>query len=74
MDIVLYTIDCPKCKVLESKLKAKNISYNICKDENYMKENNLTILPCLEVNGNILNFKEAVEWVNGQGGQNGNYT
>lgn len=68
MDIVLYSIDCPKCKVLESKLKAKKISYNLCKDRNYMKENNLTVLPYLEIDGNILNFKEAVEWVNKQEG------
>ena len=27
MDIVLYTIDCPNCIILEKKLKSKNIQF-----------------------------------------------
>ena len=30
--ITLYTIDCPKCKVLEKKLREKDIPFEINKD------------------------------------------
>ena len=32
MNIVLYTTHCPKCKVLEQKLKDKKVEYCICED------------------------------------------
>lgn len=62
--MILYTTNCPKCKVLESKLTAKNISYDICSDVSVMEEKGFMEAPKLEVDGNILNFKEAVDYVN----------
>ena len=67
MEVVLYTIGCPKCKVLEKKLQAKGIKYIECTDETYMTENNLTTLPYLGVNGQIMEFKQAIDWVNSYG-------
>ena len=62
----LYTINCPKCKVLEKKLDEKNISFNICKDTDKMIKLNIQNLPVLEVNGSLLNFSDAIKWVNNQ--------
>lgn len=64
--IVLYTTHCPKCKVLESKLNKKNIEYNICEDIDIIQNKDITVLPALEINNEILNFKDAVNWVNKQ--------
>lgn len=64
--IVLYTTHCPKCRVLESKLDKKNIEYNICEDINIIQNKDITALPALEINNEILNFKDAVNWVNKQ--------
>lgn len=64
--IVLYTTHCPKCRVLESKLDNKNIEYNICEDINIIQNKDITALPALEINNEILNFKDAVNWVNKQ--------
>lgn len=66
--IVLYTTHCPKCKVLESKLNKKNIKYNICEDINTIQNKGITALPALEINNEILTFKDAVNWVNNQEG------
>lgn len=63
-NVVLYTIDCPKCKVLEQKLKSKNIKYKTFTDVNEMIRKGLSTMPMLEVDGNILSFSEAVKWVN----------
>ena len=67
MEIVLYTIGCPKCRVLEKKLKAKEIKYVECTDEDYMVEHGLTTLPYLSVDGEIMEYKQAVDWVNNYG-------
>lgn len=62
--IKLYTIDCPKCKVLEKKLDAKGIIYEITKDKEEMAAKKIYDLPVLEVDNKILNFNEAVNWIN----------
>jgi len=62
--IILYTIDCPKCKVLETKLKSKNIPYEVFKDKDKMIEKGLSTMPVLEVDGQLLDFGQAVKWIN----------
>ena len=64
MKIILYTIDCPKCKVLEKKLNNANISFAVCKATKLMAEKNISKLPMLEVDGEMLTFKEAVDMIN----------
>ena len=64
MNIILYTVDCPKCKVLEKKLNNANISFEVCKDTKLMAERNIIKLPMLEVDGKMLTFKEAVDMIN----------
>lgn len=64
--ITLYTIDCPKCKVLENLLKKKQISYTTVRDMELMKQKGFTECPKLEVNGQVLGFTEAVTFVKGQ--------
>ena len=64
MNIILYTVDCPKCKVLEKKLNNANISFKVCKDTKLMAERNISKLPMLEVDGEMLTFKEAVDMIN----------
>ena len=61
--IVLYTIGCPQCLVLEKKLDMKNIKYDKVTDENVMIEKGFVSAPVLEVDGIELNFKEANEWL-----------
>ena len=64
--ITLYTTDCPKCKILESKLEDKNITYEKCKDIKTMMAKGYMSAPMLEINDEIMNFIEAVEWVKEQ--------
>ena len=66
MDVVLYSTHCPKCKVLESKLKQKNISYKEVNSIGTMMQKGFTTVPKLEINGAIYDFKEAVEWIGEQ--------
>lgn len=66
MKITLYSTHCPKCKVLEMKLKQKNISYEEVTDIEIMKEKGFMSVPKLEVDGTIYEFKEAAKWIGEQ--------
>lgn len=63
---VLYTISCPQCLVLESKLKKAEIPFEICDDIAIMKEKGYVVLPVLEVDGKALSFSEAIKWIRGE--------
>lgn len=68
LNIVLYTIDCPKCVVLEKKLKQKNISFVKVSDKNILiaKGFGNSTFPLLEVGGAVMSYKTATEWINEQ--------
>lgn len=66
MKIILYTTHCPQCKILENKLQSKNISYEVCEDLDTMLMKGFRSTPNLEVDGEIFDFRNAVQWVNRQ--------
>lgn len=61
--VILYTTGCPKCKVLETKLKAKNVEYETCTDTEKMESLGIDTVPVLSVDEQLYNFSEAVNWV-----------
>jgi glutaredoxin-related protein len=64
--VILFSTHCPRCKVLELKLKQKNIQYEENTDIEQMKAKGFKEVPKLEVNGVIYDFKEAVKWIGEQ--------
>lgn len=64
MSVTLYSTNCPRCRVLETKLKQKNIDYHVVDDVDKMIELGMEEVPQLEVDGVRMNFSEAVKWVN----------
>lgn len=64
MKVVFYTIGCPKCRVLESKLKTKKVVFEECRDIEIMQEKGFKNAPMLEVDGTVMSFAEAVKWIN----------
>lgn len=64
MKIVLYSTGCPRCNVLKTKLKNKNISFEEINDEELMIGKGFDSVPILEVDEKPYDFKEAVEWIN----------
>ena len=64
--VILYSTHCPRCKVLELKLKQKNIAYEEINDIDQMKAKGFSEAPKLEVDGVVYGFKEAVDWIKEQ--------
>jgi len=64
--IKLYSTHCPQCKALEMKLNKAKIKYEVHDDIEEMKQLNFASAPMLDIGDKILNFSEAVKWVNAQ--------
>lgn len=66
--VKIYTqSNCPKCRILKSKMEEKNIEYFECDNLKEMQQKNILYIPVLEVEGNLLGFSEALNWIGGQG-------
>lgn len=61
--ITLYTTGCPLCRVLESKLAQKNISYETCTDVDQMMALGITHVPVLSVDGALLQMQDAMKYI-----------
>ena len=65
-NVILYEHGCPRCKVLKMKLDQKGVQYTTVNDVEEMKAKGFQEAPKLEVDGVVMDFKEAVEWLKGQ--------
>ena len=64
--IVFYSTHCPRCLILGKKLKEKGIQYEENNDVQAMLDKGLEMAPALEVDGKMMDFKEAVAWIKEQ--------
>ena len=64
MNIILYSTNCPRCKILKSKLDKKGITYSVVDDVDKMLSMGMVVVPVLEVDGVRMSFKEAINWIN----------
>ena len=64
--VTLYSTGCPRCKVLEKKLTQKNIEFELktAFDVHAFLEKGFSSVPLLEVDGEILTFEKANQWIN----------
>lgn len=61
---VLYSTNCPKCKILERKLLEKNIDYEKETDVDKMLALGISTAPILEVDGmGMMDFSDALKWL-----------
>ena len=67
--ITLYSSHCPKCLMLESMLKKKNVEFVVVDDEKVYLEiadnNNIMTMPFAQLDGKILNTKELETYIIG---------
>lgn len=64
MQIILYSTGCPRCMVIQKKLTEKNINYTKVTSEEDILALGVKEVPILSVDGNLMGFKDAVEWIN----------
>ena len=61
---ILYSNGCPRCNILKTKLDNEGISYVVCTNVDEMVAMGFETAPMLSVNGNLLDFGQAVRWIN----------
>ncbi len=65
-DIIFYSTDCPKCRVLKKKLDGKGIAYTENHSIEEMIKLGIMSAPTLLVGDRLLNFTDAIAWANEQ--------
>lgn len=64
--IILYSTGCPKCRVLKNKLKSMGVQFEENESVEVMESMGIIEVPVLSVNGELLEFGKAIQWVNKQ--------
>ena len=64
----MYSTNCPRCKVLAQKLMDKNIEFKISENVDEMISRGFMSAPVLMVDGEAMNFTDAIKWVNDKEG------
>lgn len=67
--VTLYSTGCPRCDILKKKLDDKKIPFVLVTDKDVMLSMNLTQVPVLEVDGELMEYRDAVGWVNNYEGK-----
>lgn len=70
MNVVLYSTNCPKCKVLKQTLDKELIQYTENNSVDEMIKLGIVQVPMLSVDGDLMDYSKAVQWVNKQRGLN----
>jgi hypothetical protein len=65
---IVYSIGCPKCRVLEKKLSMSKVNFIIVDDEDVIRERGVESIPSLEVDGKLMEFGDAMRWAGEQNG------
>lgn len=64
--ITLFSTGCPKCRVLEQKLNAKNIDFIKSSDIQEVIDQGFMSVPVLKINDKYYDFKQGVDWINNE--------
>ena len=63
-NIIFYHNGCPKCKILENKLKDKNVDYIESTNMEELIKLGFTTVPALKIDEEFLNFSSAIKYIN----------
>lgn len=63
-EVTLYSTGCPRCKMLTMQLNNKKVEYNLVDDQGEIASRGIQTIPVLEVDGRLMKFPEALNWVN----------
>lgn len=61
--ITVYTTHCPRCKILEKTLASRGVDYTAVEDVDTIVAKGFQMVPMMEVDGKVLDYKEAMFWI-----------
>lgn len=60
---ILYSTDCPMCKMLKAQLDANGIEYTVSSDIEVVQQMGFSSVPMLYADGQMMNAKQAFDWI-----------
>lgn len=69
MEVTFYSTHCPKCTVLQKKMDEKGVQYTEINDVKVMRKKGFMEAPKLEVDGELMDFMSALDWVSDYKGE-----
>ena len=63
MNVVLYTTNCPKCRILKQKLEESGVDFQTIDDIESMTKRGMTTSPMLGVDDELFGFSQALIWM-----------
>jgi glutaredoxin len=63
-NVILFSTGCPRCKVLEKKLKENSVKYTVVNDIDKMIGLGIQSVPVILVGEKMYGFEDAMEFVN----------
>ncbi len=63
-NIIVYSNDCPKCKVLKAKLTNTGIKFTETSNFDYLQEKGILNLPVMQIGNELYQYVEAIKWIN----------
>jgi hypothetical protein len=66
MNIILYSTDCPRCRILKKKLDMAGLEYTINTDVDQMLKMGFQEAPVLGVDNAFMNCTQANAWLRSQ--------
>jgi hypothetical protein len=64
--LILFTTNCPKCKILEKKMDDKKLNFKLETDVTELIDMGFTTAPVLKIDNDYLDFGKAIKWINKQ--------
>jgi len=66
LNVTMYSTGCSRCKTLGMMLDKKHISYSVNSDVDEMVNLGLASVPALDVDGELMTYEKAMQWVASQ--------
>lgn len=63
MKPILYSTNCPKCNTLKKKMEMSKIDFEVNTNQDDIKALGISSAPVLVVDGVVMDFAKAVDWV-----------
>lgn len=64
MEVTLYSTNCARCIILETKLKQKQIDFKLVEGEEEIIKAGFKSAPILKVDNEYMEFSKAIGWIN----------
>ena len=62
-DIILYSTNCIRCRLVKQMLDIHNVSYTEINDQQAFEDKELESFPVLEVDGKIMEYSTILTWL-----------